>query len=288
MLLWVTIAVAAVVWVGLIFFFSRYLRRGRFVGQEEGLNFELQAAPWSDSHVAELLRKVPRSPILLNQYVANAIARQDWAEAERRLALFRQRAPRQAGPWLAEAELLRRRGQPEAARAVIERALRRLPREENVLLAAARESRWAHQHAEAAQRFARLRAIAGRRAEGYSEGAEVLAETGEWEAAMALIAEGRRRFPDYWVLVATAARIAERHGDRGEALRCWQELRERFPGEESGYLDGAAALERAGEVEAARGVLELGCDYLPGNQRLREALARLAPPPPEAPPAAGS
>ncbi len=287
MLVWVTVVVAVVLWVGLIYFLLRYMRDSNAHGREEDLVFKMHAAPWSDTHVESLLRQAPRSPSLLRQYVAIAMDRQDWDEAERRVALFRSRAPREALAWISAADLLRRRGRNAEARALVEKGARKLRRQPEILLAAAREAAWAREWQEAAARFARLRGVAPGRCESYAEGAEVMLETGDVAAAATLLEKGKRRLPEEWRLWPAAARIAERRGDMPAALRNWHELRERFPGEAEGYLDGAAALERAGENEAARQVLQLGCDYLPGNKNVRAALERISPPPTEQP-AAGA
>lgn len=279
MIVWATGLVAVVLWAGVTYFALRYMRRSRAAGREDGLRFELQAAPWSDSHVESLLRREPRSPTLLYQYAANAIERQDWEEAERRVALFQSRTPRAAEAWICEADLLRRRGRPAEARVVVEKAARRLARQPAILLASAREALWAREWPEAARRFSRLRAVAPDRSESYAEGAEALAASGDAAAAEALLAEGQRRLPKEWPLWQAMARLAERRGDLAAAVQRWALLRERFPGEVHGYLGGAAALERAGDAEGARLLLAEARDFFPGNREVREALERLAPPP---------
>jgi hypothetical protein len=65
-------------------------------------------------------------------------------------------------------------------------------------------------------------------------------------------------------------------------------LRERFPGEPAGFLNGAEALERPSRGEDAAALIRQACDFFPGNKAIADAAARLAPPeapeptPPEA------
>jgi predicted Zn-dependent protease len=74
-----------------------------------------------------------------------------------------------------------------------------------------------------------------------------------------------------------AARLAERLGNRDEAIRHWQALHSQFPGEAAGFLRLAEALAQAGRAEEAAALIREGRDFFPGNADITAAAARLAP-----------
>jgi predicted Zn-dependent protease len=279
---------ALLIWAVFLFFSYRRIRRSGTEGREGDLRFELEAAPWSDHHVESLLARNPDSPTLLGQYVANAIERQDLPEAQRRADIFVARAPRSPQAWLTRVDILRRAGREEAAAADLRKAMRRMPRDPDILLAAAREATRNQDWSEAARRFERMRQHFPERMEGYHEGLDALINDGRPDAAEAVIAESMRRLPEAWMVWHAAAWVAGRLGNRDEAVRRWEALRARFPAEPSGFLEGAEALAQAGRGEEAAALIRQARDFFPGNRPIADAAARLAPPgPPEpAPPEA--
>ena len=269
---------AALFWGGFLYFSFRRVAAGARDGHEDEVNFQMQAAPWSDRHVESLLAHNPRSPTLLHQYVRNAIERKELPEALRRADMFFARAPRSPASWLSRSEAMRNLGHGEDALALLRKAARRFPAEPDVLAAWAREASGREDWAEAARRFERLRKRCPWRVDGYEVAADVLVRDGRPDEAEAVIAEGVRRLPDDWMMWQAAARIAERLGNPEEAIRRWEALRLRFPGEAEGALQLAEALAKAGRGEAAATVIRQARDYFPGHKRIAEAAARLAPP----------
>jgi predicted Zn-dependent protease len=270
---------AVLIWVGFLFFGYRKLY-GSDAGREDDLRFELNAAPWSDNHVETLLARNPGSPVLLGQYVANAVERKDWPEALRRADLFVARVPRSPHAWLARIDALSRAGREEDADAVLRKAVRRMPREPNILLAWARDAGRHEDWAEASRRYVLMRRRDPRRVEGYNEGANVLIRDGRPDKAESVIAEGLRAVPENWMMWSTAARIADSLENHNEAIRRWEAMRARFPAEPAGFLGGAEALARAGRGEEAAALIRDGRDFFPGDKPISEAAARLAPPAP--------
>jgi predicted Zn-dependent protease len=277
------VVAALLIWAAFFFFSYRRINETGTAGREGDLLFELQAAPWSDQHVESLLARNPNSPVLLNQYVSNAVDRQDWPEAERRSAIFTARAPRSPHAVLAHIDVLRRTGREEEAVAALRRAVRRMPREFIILLAWAHEAARCQDWAEAARRLERVRRHAPERSAGYVEAVDVLLNDGRPDEAEAVIAEGMRRLPEPWAMWQASGLVAEHLGDYDEAVRRWEAMRVHFPGQPAGFLGGAEALARAGRGEEAAALIRQACDFFPGNKQVAEAAARLAPPGAEPP-----
>ena len=269
---------AALFWGGFFYFSYRRVAEGARSTHEEEVKFQMQAAPWSDRHVESLLVRDPRSPTLLHQYVRNALDRKDMPEALRRADMFFARAPRLPASWLCRSEAMRSLGRGEDAQALLRKAVRRFPAEADVLVAWAHEASGRQDWAEAARRFERLRKRFPGRVDAYEVAANVLIYDGRPDEAEAVIAEGVRRLPDDWTMWRAAALIAGRLDTPEEAVRRWEALRLRFPGQAEGALRLAEALATAGRGEAAAILIRQARDYFPGNKQIAEAAARLAPP----------
>ena len=270
---------ALLIWAAFFFFTYRRFGGGDAKGRENDLQFKLDAAPWSDHHVESLLARDPDSHVLLRQYVANARERQDWPEALRRADIFVARLPRSPGAVLARMDVLRRSGREDDAAAELAKAVRRMPRDPDILLTWAHEAARRKDWAEASRRFEHLRQRAPERFEGYHESAAgALINASRPDEAEAVIAEGLRRLPENWQMWHAAARIAERLGKRDEAIRRWEAMRERFPMQPLGFLDGAEALARSGRGEDAATLILQAHDFFPGNKDIAAAAVRLAPP----------
>ncbi|MDR3472197.1 MAG: tetratricopeptide repeat protein [Devosia sp.] len=276
--------VALLIWGAFFFFSYRRLDSAGAHDRENSLRFKLEAAPWSDRHVESLLAHDPDSRILLRQYVANARERQDWPEALRRADIFIARQPRWPEPRLTRIHVLQRAGRMEEAEADLAKALRRMPREPEILLAWAREAMRRQDWPEASRRFERVRQLAPGHYEGYHENAaSALINIGRPDEAEVVIAEGLRRLPENWLMWHVAARIAGRLGKHDEAVRRWEAMRERFPTEPAGFLGGAEALAQVGRGEEAAALILQARDFFPGNKDIAGAAARLAPEPSEPP-----
>ncbi len=270
--------VAIVSWLAFLFFGRRLLNSIGQEGREQGLHFELQAAPRSDHHVESMLAHNPRSPILLRQYVANAIDRNDLVEALRRSEMFVTRAPRAPEAWVAHADVLRRSGRAEESVAVLRKAMRRLPRRVEILAAWAHEALERQDWAEVVRRFVPVRRRAPRRIDGYAEPAKALAHVGRPDEAEQLIAEGLVQLADVADMWHQAAHIADIVGKLDEAIGRWEAMRERFPGEPGGYSFGAEGLARAGRAAEAEELIRQARDFFPGDKHVAEVAARLIPP----------
>jgi predicted Zn-dependent protease len=266
-----------VIWAAYFFFGYRWFNRAGQQEHETDLAFKLNAAPWSDRHVESLLAGDPTSPTLLWQYVVIASERKDWPEAVRRAEMFAARAPRSPLAWIARMDALRGAGRHEDLIAVMRQALRRLPREPDILAAWAYEAFGRKNWAEAARRFEPVRRVAPHRVDGYEVAANALIEDGRPDEADALIAEGLRQQPEAWMMWRAAALIGTRLGKLDEAICRWEAMRTQFPAEPVGFLHGAEALAQAGRSEEAVELIRQARDFFPGNKEITSAAARLIP-----------
>lgn len=160
--------------------------------RENAIDFELQAAPGSDRHVETLLARCRTSPSVPNQYVANAAEGNDQPEALRRIDMYV--APEQLG-WLTHINVLRRAGRELEAEDLLRQAIRRMPRDSDLLIAWAQEPAQRQDWTEAARRFARLLRHDPGHPDGGDAGSSALIEAGQLTAAEALLAAAWQRVP---------------------------------------------------------------------------------------------
>lgn len=98
---------------------------------------------------------------------------------------------------------------------------------------------------------------------------------GDWEGALATLAEIRRLDPLDSRLVQFMAQAHERLGNHDRALALWTEHLERFPGDVSGYYRLADFHRRRGRHEDVRAVLERAIVLEPLSQEPARRLADL-------------
>jgi tetratricopeptide (TPR) repeat protein len=271
------IVTAVVVWALVGFFGWRRISGIARPGREQALDFELQVAPWSDKHVESLLAGNPDSPTLLRRYAEIALQREDWSEAVRRAELFTARAPQSPYSWTTRVRVLQCSSRVEEALAVLRQAVRRLPKDPEVLVAWAYEAYGRQDWQEAVRRFARVRRVAVR-VDCYQAAADALVADGQPDEAEALIAEGLRKQPDDWMMWHAAALIAARLGKHDEAIGYWETMRNRFPHEPTGYLFAADALREVGRSAEALDLIEQAHDFFPINKDIESMAIRLRAP----------
>jgi predicted Zn-dependent protease len=264
------------IWAAVFYFGRRFLDRQLEVTRTEQIRFELEAAPWSEKHVETMLARNPRSEMLLTRHVWIAVELGDLPEALRRADLLLKRAPRSAEARLVVIDMLRRAGQEEQAARALREAAHRFPNEFGILLAEAREAIRRKDPAEALRYFERLRHGHRQSPEGYTEAADVLLGMGRRQEAESVLAEGLRHLPDHPNIWRSMAYVAERAGDLDEALRRWQETRERFPDDAESFRLSAEMLARAGRRDEAAALIRQARDFFPGDKAIKETAARLA------------
>lgn len=267
-----TVLAAVLAWT--VIFYVGYRRIGGAAHKavELELKFRLKSAPWSDTYVELLLVLHPDSPALLCQDATNAIEKKNWPEGLRRAERFGKRAPSDPKAWIMRVDVLRNMGRTQEADAVLQRARWRIWSDVGIELTWARQAVQREAWQQAGLRYARLRRRFPDKIEGYTEGVAVMIRQERLEAAEAVIRTGLLHRPEWFNLWRSAATLAEHRGQTGEAIGLWEEIRRRFPTEPSGFLRGAAALQRVDRHAEAEQLLRQGGDFFPGNRLFARAL----------------
>ena len=265
---------AAVIWITTIYIFMRWINARSRQALEKDLAFKLLAAPWSDKHVESLLRQAPRSPTLLRQYVTNAVQRPDLSEALRRAELFGERVPGEPWSWITRINVLRALRRPAEADELLRAAHRRFRSDPDIALTWARDATRQGNPEEAVRRFTQVQTKFPAKLEGYLDGAGVLTKLGRFAEADRVLQVGISHCPKAWQLWSRAAAQAEQRGDLDDAIRRWEELRDRFPEQAAGFVGGSEALSRAGRAAEACDLLQQAVDFFPGNKDVRQAVTR--------------
>jgi tetratricopeptide (TPR) repeat protein len=169
---------------------------------------------------------------------------------------------------------LRALRRPAEAEARIAELRHRMPARPPLEIEAARVAESAGDLAEAARRWAAVRAAWPSHPAGWQGSAALLIRRGATAEALALLAEGVTRCPDHQGL-ATSHAEALLETDAAAAAAAFAALRARFPALAAGYLGGARALARGGDAAAAGRVLEEGLARLPEDPRIALAHAAL-------------
>ncbi len=218
----------------------------------------------------------PPLPDLLAACEALAAGGQEDA-ALRIWAWLRGQAARHSGPWIRAATVLARRGRRDEAEALLLDAHARFA--DGVMFAFVEHGRMLRRSAgpQAAlgvwalvrERFPHLPA-------GYLEAAACLREGQRLDAAGALLAEARAKFPDDLATAWEHAKIAEFAGDWSEALARWDAVRARFPDHWAGYTGSARALLQLKRQEDADVLLRDAGQRFPDEPGLLPDLARAA------------
>jgi predicted Zn-dependent protease len=180
-----------------------------------------------------------------------AYNRQDLAEAVRRWEAVRMKFPGHPAGHVGLAISLRDMDRGDEAEAILADARQRFPTDAGVAIEYASLAHRRRDWPEAILRWESVRANFPERSRGYGFGALALAEAGHSADADALLAAGARKFPDDLGIAMEFALLAHRRQDWAAARARWQQVRDRFPDQRSGYLLGARTLQSAGDPGAA-------------------------------------
>jgi len=184
-----------------------------------------------------------------SHYALVADRRGDLDEALRRWNQMRERVEDQEG-WVQASRVLRRLGREGEAIEILDQARRRFPSRPEPAIELARIS---HSHGPsegAAHQWRALRESYPYIEEAYTSFAQTLLGLGRRNEAEAVLAAYAARPAPGAAGLAEWARIVQQQ-DPSESARRWAVVREKFPDREEAYRLGAAALDAAGEAEAA-------------------------------------
>ncbi len=194
----------------------------------------------ADALVLEGIKKFPQEPLLYIEYGDIAVRQKNWSEAVKRWALMREKFPENPRGYIAGSAALKESKNFEAADTLVLAGLDKFPKEANLYVEygdiAMHQKKWK----EASKRWALMRErIPGR---GYISGVKALKECKEFENADALILEGIKKFPQDPLLYIEYGDIAVRQKNWSEAVKRWALMREKFPENPRGYINGCYAL----------------------------------------------
>ena len=215
--------------------------------------------------LVEGMRRFPDDCRLANDYAVLASHQGRDEEAARRFTDVRTRFPNDVRGYLGGAKSLRNSFRLREAEAMLEQAHTLIPHEPRILLEHALLPVFAplrrdRNYEEAIGRFAALRAKFPHFEEGYLVSIRHLRDIGRYDEADAVAIAGMRLLPQSSATAVEYGHTASQRADWPEALRRYQQIRDRFPNE----LDGSVGLARA-----------LSCSGRPADaeELLREVIA---------------
>jgi tetratricopeptide (TPR) repeat protein len=195
-----------------------------------------------------------------------AHAQRDWPEALRRWSAVREQFPHQPQGYSGAAIAYRDAGDFDQADLLLQEAIERFP---NVAWLTFEHGWVAHirrDWPEASRRWEIVRAHAPEVLVGYTEGAAALRELGRMTEAEALLRDAAERFPNEARVVIEQAWLAQARRDWPEAVRYWDIVRARLPGEEVAYTAGARALREQQLPDAADRLLREAIQRFPDRR----------------------
>lgn len=140
----------------------------------------------------------------------------------------------------------------------------------------ARQSMQGGDHARAAKLWQEALASDPLVAKGAPNTVHLLLGLGRFEEAEAIMAEGMSRFPADPIFAEGHAYVAQRRGERAEAVRRWEAVRAKFPRYAAGFYCGAIALRDDGRLDEAESLLTKAIADLPPDLVTHMEHARVA------------
>jgi tetratricopeptide (TPR) repeat protein len=213
----------------------------------------------AESVTGEGLRKYPGDFKLMVVYADIAGRRQDWPEAIRRWDAVHQKFPYDLWACFWGAVASKELGQFDEADKLLECAIALEPLHPSPAAEYARVAERRGNLQEALRRWELMR----QRIEdqtGWVGSARTMCGLGREEEAIELLTKARWRFQSRPEPLVELAKICHRRGPIEEAARQWQSVREQFPHNEQGYIDGACALRDLGRHEEADALVQRYAD----------------------------
>lgn len=209
------------------------------------------------------------------EYAWVAHSAEHWEDASRRWRELRLRHPANVAGYICSALSLRVGGRREEAEALLREASVAFPENPEVALQYAWSAHLARDWKEADARWAAMRERFPHRPEGFSFGGGALRDAGQYEDAIALLAEAAFRFPDDSEVAVQRALIPAACAEWTSAVRLWGYVRTRFPERVEGYSFGGRALWNAGAEQEAQELLAAGLRQFPRSVEMALAYAEL-------------
>ena len=207
-------------------------------------------------------KRFPHQPHDLEGYATAAMRRGDREEAVRRWALVRKKFRNSKKGYVDCADCLCVLGRLDEADALTKRAMQLYPDDLPALIMHCRISD-ARQDWE--ESYRRWDAVRPRHSAGLIGVARALYKLGRAAEAEAVLADGRYRFPLEPGIAILRASAAQEAGDHAEAMKRWAEVRQRFPFDRAGYVDGSRYLCQQKEWSEADAVGLAAIARFPGQ-----------------------
>jgi tetratricopeptide (TPR) repeat protein len=226
----------------------------REFGQDEQAEAVLQAG----------MQHLPSVPYPALDYAWYANRRKDWPEAARRWAYVLEHFPAHGAVGAASA--YREMGDHDRADAVLRQATEQHPSEQ-VFIEYARMAQHREDWPEAVLRWESVRSKYPGTSIGYVGSAQALFKAGRSDEADELLRQSTAAFPDDRSTHVEYAQAAYRRKDLPEAIRRWEQVRDRFPeARDHECVSHAAALREAGRFDDADALLRTADSDFTGHR----------------------
>ena len=171
-------------------------------------------------------KRFPKQPHYLEGYARSAERRRDFEEAVRRWETVRKKFAHRRLGYVSAVSDLRELGRLDEAEALLRQTMRHLPDDISVALEYARVAEARGTWDEAHRRWD---AVRHRHPLGLMGAAQALQKLGRTAEAEELLVQGRLRYPTEGEIAVINAGIAEETGNKEEARKRWNLVRQHFP-----------------------------------------------------------
>ena len=200
----------------------------------------------------------------------------DWTTAIALWAVVRDRFPDDADGYMEALHCYRQAGMPREAEAMYGLAADRFPKVDRYAVEFAWQAHHRRDWDTAIARWERLRSLFPGHLAGFLGGAFTLSQAGRGPEADALLEAGFLQHAQNPEMSIAYARQAHHRGEPEVALPRWAAVRERFPDNPRGYIEGAACFRDAGRPEEGEAVVGAAVARFPRDLNLAVEYARLA------------
>lgn len=213
----------------------------------------------AESVAKEGLTRFPHSRELLLIYGEIAQHRRNWVEMAQRFEVMRKFFPHDVWAHMLNGRALRELGNFDEADQLLKHAIGLEPLLSPPAVEYARIAQQRGDLEEALRRWDYVRSRFEDRA-AWIEAASILSRTGREDEAITLLNTARWQFQNKPEPIIELARLFIRNGDLEEAARQWKALRDQFPQDERGFIDGASTLCQLGRQDEAEAILSTYAD----------------------------
>ncbi len=222
----------------------------------------------ADAHLLAALKKFPNKAEAYIEYGYNAIQQKNWPEALKRWTLVWEKFPQDPRGYIKGALALKENKEFGAADALVLKGLEKFPKEADLYLEYIAIARRQKNYEELARRGALMQQKIPEHLRGYMASGMGLRELGNYKDSDAHILAGLERFPDEAELYIEYGLNAVCQKNWPEAVKRWALMREKYPQDLLGYVNGALALKENGEFDAADTLVLQGLARFPKEPSL--------------------